>query len=119
MDHWQKFVRFWQLLDVLGSVVPMTCCLSVVTRGRDFQDEKGPVFVFRELRQKAGQARKLGKTMLFSKLSWGGKSLGMGIVRGGLDPERLSGEPASIRLRIVRDVSQVLQEMDYCPTMGI
>lgn len=45
MDQGQKFVRFWQLLDVLGFVALMTCCLSVVTRGGHLQDEKGPVLL--------------------------------------------------------------------------
>lgn len=38
MDN--TFVRFWQLLNVLGFVASITHCLSAVMRGRDLRDER-------------------------------------------------------------------------------
>ena len=53
-----------------------------------------------------GLVRKLGSTMPYSTISWGREEPGLG-------SERWSAKPASTRLRIVKDVSQALQGMEY------
>lgn len=54
MDHGRKFVRLWQILEVLGFVAPVIPSFSVVMRGGDLQAENGPELAFR------GAARRLG-----------------------------------------------------------
>lgn len=74
VDRGQKFVRLWQLLEVLGFVAPLIPHFSVVMRGGDLQYENGPELAFR------GAARRLGTeaggTMLYSKISWGEQGTG-------------------------------------------
>lgn len=60
-----------------------------------------------------GWAPKLGATKLYSIISGGEKGLGMGMP--GLGPERRSVEPASARLRILKDISQFFQEVEFRP----
>lgn len=73
VDRGRKFVRLWQLLEVLGFVAPVIPRFSVVMRGGDLQDENGPELAFR------------GAAMLYLKISWGEQSLGVGMPARGPD----------------------------------
>lgn len=97
VDRGRKFVRLWQLLEVLGFVAPVIPHFSVVMRGGDLQDENGPELAFRgaagRLGTEAGGAISTRKSVGESRAwAWG---------MPGRGPDRWLVEPASARLQIV------------------